>query len=63
MEWIKIEERLPEPNQRVLLTDGVVYKVGHISDDKVYWHIDEVVEYLPDIPVMFTHWMLIPLLS
>lgn len=54
-EWISIKERLPEPGERVLLSDGTFVAEGYILFTGE-WMRNEIWV----LPMHPTHWMPLP---
>lgn len=57
MEWISVRDRLPEPGQRVIATNGTVSGEAYLGDCwKRYYGVGWQTAF--DLPV--THWMPLP---
>lgn len=56
--WISVEDRLPEPNQKVLISNGD--NIGHarLHSSSLYWLIVASNDGVPLSDV--THWMPLP---
>jgi hypothetical protein len=55
-DWVKVDDRLPEEEESVLLCDGFSICIGHIfdSENKYWWNSPDIM--MNDI----THWMPLP---
>lgn len=63
MEWISVDDALPEPNQKVLAYDTQRIYICYRSKEQEYnehWVICEENCSCPGITSAVTHWMLLP---
>jgi hypothetical protein len=54
MEWISVNDKLPEEFQSVFISDGFIVSKGNLVEDKFFDFYNE------DFGEKITHWMPVP---